>query len=72
MSTNLDNIKTYEIAVSTGFIEGDKVTITDGPLAGKEAMIKRIDRHKRIAVLNVEMFGECIGVTVGLEVVEKK
>lgn len=64
--------ETYEIAVSTGFIEGDKVTITEGPLAGKEAMIKRIDRHKRIAVLDVEMFGERIGVTVGLEVVEKK
>lgn len=62
----------YEIAMSCGMIEGDKVTITDGPLAGKEAMICKINRHKRTATLNVEMFGDKVGVTVGLEVVEKK
>lgn len=62
----------YEIAMSCGLIEGDKVTITDGPLAGKEAMICKINRHKRTATLNVEMFGDKVGVTVGLEVVEKK
>ena len=60
----------YEIAMSCGLIEGDKVTITDGPLAGKEAMICKINRHKRTATLNVEMFGDKAGVTVGLEVVE--
>lgn len=62
----------HEIAISTGLIEGDKVIITDGPLAGKEAMIKKINRHKRIAILNVTMFGESVGVTVGLEIVEKR
>ena len=62
----------YEIAMSCGLIEGDKVTITDGPLAGKEAMICKINRHKRTATLNVEMFGDKVGVTVGLEVVEKR
>ena len=50
----------YEIAMSCGLIEGDKVTITDGPLAGKEAMICKINRHKRTATLNVEMFGDKI------------
>lgn len=62
----------YEIAMSCGLIDGDKVTITDGPLAGKEAMICKINRHKRTATLNVEMFGDKVGVTVGLEVVEKR
>ena len=51
----------YEIAMSCGLIEGDKVTITDGPLAGKEAMICKINRHKRTATLNVEMFGDKLG-----------
>lgn len=51
----------YEIAMSCGMIEGDKVTITDGPLAGKEAMICKINRHKRTATLNVEMFGDKVG-----------
>ena len=55
----------YEIAMSCGLIEGDKVTITDGPLAGKEAMICKINRHKRTATLNVEMFGDKAGGDCG-------
>lgn len=62
----------HEIEVSVGLIEGDRITITHGPLAGKEAMICKINRHKRTATLDVEMFGEMVGVTVGLEVVEKR
>ena len=36
-----------------------------------EAYIKKIDRHKRIAVLNAEMFDQEINVSVGLEIVQK-
>ena len=61
----------YEIPVSTGIIEGDRVIVKDGPLVGMEAYIKKIDRHKRIAVLNAEMFEQEINVSVGLEIVQK-
>lgn len=61
-----------KVPAFTSLLGRDKVTITDGPLAGKEAMICKINRHKRTATLNVEMFGDKVGVTVGLEVVEKK
>ena len=61
----------YEIPVSTGIIEGDRVIVKDGPLVGMEAYIKKIDRHKRIAVLNAEMFEQEIKVSVGLEIVQK-
>ena len=61
----------YEIPVSTGIIEGDRVIVKDGPLVGMEAYIKKIDRHKRIAVLNAEMFEQEINVSVGLEIIEK-
>ena len=62
----------HEIDISHGLIEGDSIIITDGPLEGKEAMICKINRHKRTAVLDVEMFGSNVGVTVGLEIVEKR
>lgn len=61
----------YEIPVSTGIIEGNRVIVKDGPLVGMEAYIKKIDRHKRIAVLNAEMFDQEINVSVGLEIVQK-
>ena len=33
--------------------------------------IKKIDRHKRIAVLEMEFFGAIRQTTVGLEIIEK-
>lgn len=62
----------YEIPISIGVIEGDKVIVKEGPLVGMEAYIKKIDRHKRIAILKTEMFEQEIGVSVGLEIIKKK
>ena len=59
------------VAVSVGVIEGDKIIVREGPLVGMEGMIKRIDRHKRMAVLEVELFNRISEVKVGLEIVEK-
>lgn len=57
--------------MSLGYIEGDKLIVSEGPLMGMEAMVKKIDRHKRIAILQVEMFGNMTDVTMGLEVLSK-
>ncbi len=57
--------------ISVGYIEGDKLIVSEGPLMGMEALVKKIDRHKRIAVLQVEMFGSATEVTMGLEVLSK-
>lgn len=57
--------------MSTGFIVGDKVTVTSGPMKNIEGSIKKIDRHKRIAVVTIPMFGREQDVTMGLEIVEK-
>lgn len=62
----------YEIDISKGIILGDKVIVTEGPLKGNEGMIRKINRHKRIAVLSLEMFGQSTDVTVGLEIIDKK
>ena len=61
-----------EIEMSTGIIEGDRVQILTGPLLGMEGMIKKIDRHKRMAYLDVEMFGRRVEMRVGLEIIKKE
>ena len=60
-----------EVEMSTGIIEGDKVRIFAGPLQGMEGLIKKIDRHKRMAYLEVEMFGRTVEMGVGLEIVSR-
>jgi transcriptional antiterminator NusG len=55
---------------SVGFIEGDIIRITTGPLVGMESRIKKINRHKREAVVEMEVMGGVREVRVMLEVVE--
>lgn len=58
--------------VSVGIIEGDVVKILSGPLLGMEGAIKKIDRHKRKAVISVSMFNRPTECIVGLEIIEKR
>lgn len=60
------------VEMSEGIIENDQVIITRGPLKGHEGLIKKIDRHKRKAYLEMEMFGRKLETQVGLEVVVKR
>jgi len=64
--------KDFCIESSVGFIEGDRVWGTSGPLKGLESNIKRINRHKREAVIEMDMMGAKREVTVMLEVVSKE
>lgn len=57
--------------MSVGYIVGERVVILSGPMKGMEGKIKKIDRHKRMAVLAVGMFGRWVDVRVGVEIVEK-
>lgn len=59
------------VEMSEGIIKGDKTIIIDGPLMGMEGFIKRIDRHKRVAYLEIEMMGRLVETQVGLEIVTK-
>lgn len=58
--------------VSEGMIENDTVVITEGPLTGMEGFIRRIDRHKRKAWLDIDMLGRTMRIEAGLEIIEKK
>ena len=57
---------------SEGYIQGDSVTVISGPLKGLEGKISRIDRHKRLAWLTVELFGRTVELQAGLEIVRKE
>lgn len=59
------------VDMSVGLIENDEVKIMKGPLKGKEGIVTKIDRHKRLAFVEVELFGKVIQTKVGLEIVSK-
>ena len=56
------------VEVSMAHKEGDRVVIDSGPLVGKEAIIKKINAHKRTALISTEMFGRKMELSVGIEV----
>lgn len=60
------------VEISSGIIENDRVQILAGPLMGMEGNIRRIDRHKRMAYLEIEMFGRTVEMKVGLEIIRKE
>ncbi|HBT95370.1 MAG TPA: antitermination protein NusG [Coriobacteriia bacterium] len=63
--------ETRIVRMSEGFIENDEVFITGGPLANQAAVIRKIDRHKRLAYLEIVMFGQVVRLKAGLEIVRK-
>lgn len=68
-SANSDD---YVAQMSRGFIEGDEVVVTEGPLRGLESKIVHIDRHKRLCTVETELLGRKTPVKVGLEIVWKR
>lgn len=56
---------------SIGYIEGDNIVITCGPLMGREGSIKKVNRHHRVAQIEIDMFGQKQIVDVALEIIEK-
>ena len=63
--------KEHLIKMSYGYIENDKIIITDGPMKDYEGTVKKIDRHKRKAIIEVEFFGRIMEVSAGVEIVRK-
>ena len=59
------------IEMSEGIIEGDQVIITKGPLKFREGWIKKIDRHKRLAYLEIKLLGRTVDIKVGLGIIRK-
>lgn len=60
------------VEMSEGVQEGDEITILKGPLMGHVGWIKSVNRRKRLAYLEIQMFGRTITTKVGLNLVRKK
>lgn len=58
--------------LSTGVIEGDEIVILNGPLLGQTGLIRKIDRHKRLAYLDITIMGRRKTIKLGLEIVRKR
>ena len=61
----------YCIDMSKGFIVGDKVVITEGPLMGYESRIKKVRASKQEAMIEMYIMGQLTDVKVGLEILKK-
>lgn len=59
------------IESSSGFIVGNDVYINNGPLKGYESIIKKIDRHKRQAIIELEFMGELRSIVLALDILSK-
>lgn len=60
------------VEFSSGVMEGDEIVILNGPLMNQTGLIKKVDRHKRLAYLEVQILGRTKTVKVGLEIVRKR
>ena len=68
---NLMMSETKKISMSTGYIKDGRTYVTKGPLQGREKMISRIDRHKRLAKLRFAAGNTDRELCAGLEIISK-
>ena len=60
------------VEFSNGVMEGDEIVILNGPLMNQTGLIKKLDRHKRLAYLEMEILGRKKTLKIGLEIVRKR
>ena len=56
------------IELSNGIKVDRNIYIQEGPLKGKESILKKVDRHKRQAYIELHFMGITRQITVGLNV----
>lgn len=61
----------HHMNMSRGIIRDGVTHVTDGPLKGREQLIRKIDRHKRIALLETSLTHRPVNVWTGLEIISK-
>ena len=60
------------IPMSQGYMRGDTLVATEGPLVGHEGLITRVNRHKSLAVLEFHIGGKRVTTRVGLGIVSEQ
>jgi len=61
----------FFIRASFGIIDKGNLKVTSGPLVGKEAEIKKLNKYKRKAIVDVEFAGEFIEISLVLDLIDK-
>ena len=59
------------IDISEGYMEGDKIHITAGPLLGQEGFIKKVKPRQGIAILEMNIFNRTTEVYLGMDLITK-
>ena len=59
------------IDISQGYMEGDKVHVTNGPLVGMEGQIRKVKPRQRAAILDMNIINRKTEVSLALELIEK-
>lgn len=59
------------VRYSEGFLIGEKVCITTGPLRNYEGYIRTVDRHRRVAKLEIPIFDRPTPVEVGFGAIKR-
>ena len=60
----------HVVGMSQGVIEDGRTVVRSGPLRGREGLVRKIDRHKRVAYLDVGLLDQA-RVREGLEITRK-
>lgn len=61
----------HTVRYSEGFLIGERVCITEGPLQNYQGCIRTVDRHRRTARLEIPVFGGMTPVEVGFGAIKK-
>ncbi len=60
------------VGMSEGFVEGGRVVVTSGPLVGREALIRKVNRRKRTAEVELSICGRRVTAKMGLNLARKE
>lgn len=63
--------KEHIISASKGVKKGDEIVVLSGDLVGHEAMIKWVNIHKKLALIEFDIAGQKVRTKVGLEILKK-
>lgn len=58
--------------ISEGYVEDGVLHVTSGSLVGKEGMIRKVNHRKKVAYLEIEMFGRKVNAQVGIRIIRNK
>lgn len=61
----------HVIRYSEGYMAGEKLVVTEGPMKGMEGRVKWTDRHQRIAGIEMFLLGHSITVKMGVGILKR-